>query len=113
MAARDMMSLRKPTSRDYTSVKNYFDGTDPVVEEECYIHFKEDVVTLKSGREHAWLDGMIEIVLKKFECRFLRWLFCSPVRCQIIILQPVLKYNRRAWKRTMTIKPLYCIRKNE
>ena len=85
VASRDLMGFGKPTNRDYISVKNYFDDEAPLVEEECYIYRKEDMVTLKPGRENAWLDIIVEKALKKFSCRFLKWLFCSPVRQAIII----------------------------
>ncbi len=37
-----------------------------------YIYEKDDLVTLRPGREHAWLDGMIESILKICRCRLLR-----------------------------------------
>ena len=37
-----------------------------------YIYEKADLVTLRPGREHAWLDGMIENLLKICRCRLLR-----------------------------------------
>jgi hypothetical protein len=64
--------MSKPASRDYKSVKNYFDDEQSLPEDECYIYWKEDVVTLKPGRENAWLDGVVEKLLQKFSCRVLR-----------------------------------------
>ena len=37
-----------------------------------YILEKADLVTLRPGREHAWLDGMIESILKICRCGLLR-----------------------------------------
>ena len=37
-----------------------------------YIYEKADLVTLRPGREHAWLDGMIESTLKICRCGLLR-----------------------------------------
>lgn len=58
--ARDLTSLSKPAARDYTSVRKYFDHEAPVCEDEKYIDHKEDIITLKPGRENAWLDAMVE-----------------------------------------------------
>jgi hypothetical protein len=63
-----MVALNKPASRDYKSVKNYFDGETPLCEDEYYIYHKEDIITLKPGRENAWLDGIVERILQKFTC---------------------------------------------
>jgi hypothetical protein len=41
-------------------------------EDEYYIYHKEDIVTLKPGRENAWLDGVIETLLGKVNCRLVR-----------------------------------------
>ena len=37
-----------------------------------YIYEKADLVTLRPGRERAWLDGTIETILKVCRCRLLR-----------------------------------------
>ena len=37
-----------------------------------YIYEKADLVTLRPGREHAWLDGIIESTLKICRCGLLR-----------------------------------------
>lgn len=41
-------------------------------EESGFIYEKEDLVTLRPGREHAWLDSVIEQTLQIFRCRLLR-----------------------------------------
>lgn len=41
-------------------------------EESGFIYVKEDLVTLRPGREHAWLDGAVEYLLQIFRCRILR-----------------------------------------
>lgn len=64
--ARDLTSLNKPAARDYRSVRSYFEDKGPVVEDEKYINYKEDIITLKPGRENAWLDAMVEKGLRKF-----------------------------------------------
>lgn len=76
--ARDLTSLSKPAARDYRSVRNYFEDKGPVVEDEKYINHKEDIITLKPGRENAWLDAMVERGLRKFASPTICYLFCSP-----------------------------------
>jgi hypothetical protein len=70
--AHTMVALNRPASRDYRSVKNYFNGEAPLCADEHYIYHKEDIITLKPGRENAWLDGIVERILQK--------LTCAPVR---------------------------------
>jgi len=77
-AARDIASLNRPPTRDYLSVKSYFDEEAPLCNVESYIYCKEDIITLKPGRETAWLDAFIEAVLQKLSSTFIRYLFCSP-----------------------------------
>ena len=71
-AARDLTSLSKPAARDYKSVQYYFDQKAPVCEDEKYINYKEDIITLKPGRENAWLDAVVEKGLRKFSSPTIR-----------------------------------------
>ena len=71
--AQTMAAMNKPAKRDYTSVKNYFlDETPLNAEDEYYIYRKEDIITLKPGREDAWLDGIIERILQKLSCPLIK-----------------------------------------
>jgi hypothetical protein len=72
MTARDFATFNKPPSQDYISVKNYFESQAPVCDVESYINYKEDIVTLKPGRESAWLDAFLGVVFRKFSCRLTR-----------------------------------------
>lgn len=40
--------------------------------EMSWIYDKEDLVSLRPGREHAWLDGMLERLLKVCRCGLVR-----------------------------------------
>ena len=71
-AARDIASLNRPPTRDYLSVKSYFDEEAPLCNVESYIYRKEDIITLKPGRETAWLDAFIEEGLHKLSSTFIR-----------------------------------------
>ena len=42
----------------------------PLYEEEAdFIYHKEDLITLRPGREHTWLDGVLEQALYKCRCK--------------------------------------------
>lgn len=66
LKANQLKGLEKPSSRDYRSVLRYMEKKgDQLYEEEMkWIYEKEDLVTLRPGREHAWLDGILERILK-------------------------------------------------
>jgi hypothetical protein len=71
--ARELVSFQRPTARDYRSVRNWFHNVAPLVDEEQeYILWKEDVLTLRHGREWASFDGLVEACLHKINCRLIR-----------------------------------------
>ena len=55
-----MEGYNRPPRRDYLSVKRYFEQVPPVCNVESYIFREEDIITLKPGRESAWLDDFVE-----------------------------------------------------
>ncbi|KAI9690365.1 MAG: hypothetical protein M1822_009327 [Bathelium mastoideum] len=76
--AREMVSFQRPADRDYRSVRTWLFNTRPIVdEEEAFIRCKEDIVTLRHGRECAGFDGLVESVLKRMNCRLTRLIFCT------------------------------------
>ncbi|KAF2186441.1 hypothetical protein K469DRAFT_706409 [Zopfia rhizophila CBS 207.26] len=77
-AAQQMMAFKRPADADYQSVGRYINNRKPLVEEEAtWIQHKEDIVTLRTGREHAWLDDVVEGFLKICHCRLIDMLFRS------------------------------------
>ena len=68
--ARELASFNRPPSRDYGSVTHHFNHTDPLCNPESYIYHKEDIITLKPGRETAWLDTIVEKTLQRFHSSF-------------------------------------------
>lgn len=66
------MSFNKPAPSDYSSVETYINNNKPLVEDEgSYIYWKEDLVTLRAGREHAWLDTWAEKLLRAINCKLI------------------------------------------
>jgi hypothetical protein len=80
LKVREMSSLQRPSSRDYRSVKCWFINHKPVEDEEWkYIRRKEDLVTLRAGRECAGFEGAIEYMigsldtfLQRFNCHLIQ-----------------------------------------
>lgn len=71
------MGFHRPSASEYESVSNYLNNIKPVHRfERQYIRHKEDLVTLRPGREHAWLDRCIEYSLEKLH-RPCPWLVVS------------------------------------
>jgi hypothetical protein len=66
------MSFNKPANDEYQSVENYIWNNKQIPEEETnFIYHKEDLVTLRPGREHAWLDSSVEKLLKWLNCNLI------------------------------------------
>ena len=57
------------------------DGGQLFEEESGFIYEKEDLITLRPGKEHAWLDGIIERILQAFRCRLTMVSQIFPVSC--------------------------------
>lgn len=66
------MAFNRPSDADYKSVVNYVEKERPLCkDDESWIYHKEDIITLRAGREHAWLDNRIERALKCFHCKLI------------------------------------------
>lgn len=64
------MSFNRPGNAEHRSALNYVEGLVPVKEEEStFMYCKEDLITLRHGREYAWLDRIIERTLQFLHCR--------------------------------------------
>ena len=71
--ARDLASFQKPCDRDYRSVRNWIGKYAPLVsKEQAFIKHKEDVLTLHVGREWCEFDVLVEWLLLKADCKFVR-----------------------------------------
>ena len=59
--------------RDQTSLRNFMENRPCLVEDEkAFAYDKEDLITLRPGRDHSFVDGFVERMLKIFHCRLLR-----------------------------------------
>lgn len=76
LQTQQMVSLNRPADRDHTSVVNFLWNRNPLFEEEqSFIYEKEDLVTLRPGRETAFLDAFVE--------RMLKWSNSKPIQVRI------------------------------
>lgn len=76
-----MMAFKRPADADYNSVGRYMYNRKPLVKAEAtWIEHKEDMITLRGSREHAWLDSLVENFLRMAHCRLIDWAFRSNVR---------------------------------
>lgn len=74
LKAQQLKALERPSNRDYRSVLNFMehDGGQLYEEDMSFIYEKEDLVTLRPGREYAWLDGLLERTLKVLRCKLIK-----------------------------------------
>lgn len=68
---QQLKALNQPSTRDYRSVLHFMenDGGQLFGEESSFVYEKEDLITIRPGREHAWLDTFIERMLRIFRCK--------------------------------------------
>ncbi|KAF2263481.1 hypothetical protein CC78DRAFT_581369 [Lojkania enalia] len=65
---RTLESFQRPSDRNYLSVRRYYHNTDPLMDADMdSIRSKEDIVSIRSGREWANFDGSVESALGSFD----------------------------------------------
>jgi hypothetical protein len=75
-----MMALNKPAEVNRQSVGRYLNNRKPLAKAECsWVQQQEDLVALQPPREHAWLDEVVENLLRIFHCKLIDVLFRSKV----------------------------------
>ena len=73
--------MNRPSQHDHRSVINYVENEQPLLEgDRDFIYHQEDLVTLRGGRENAWLDAIVEKVL--------RWYPCGPIKVRLRCMRP-------------------------
>ncbi|KIW01448.1 uncharacterized protein PV09_07206 [Verruconis gallopava] len=77
--AREMQTFQKPSERDYRSVRAYFWNEKPLSDEKeaGFIKKKEDIISLRSGREWSGFDGFVENTLRRLDGKLVRKLFVT------------------------------------
>ncbi|KAN0110989.1 hypothetical protein V8E51_007376 [Hyaloscypha variabilis] len=76
--AQHLAAANRPPERDYNSVANFIRHKKPLMQgDDDFIYNKEDLITLRPGRESAWLDSTVERLLKLFPRSAVKFVFCS------------------------------------
>jgi hypothetical protein len=77
LKAKEVASMQTPSVR----VESWISNHGPLVEEEAaFILKKEDLVTLRSGRDSAGFDGVVERVLSKTDDFLSKRLGCQIIQ---------------------------------
>lgn len=71
---REMNTLQRPSRRDYRSFRTWFFNIKPLTwqKEEEFIKRREDLVSLRHGREWSGFDGFVESCVRKMHCDFMQ-----------------------------------------
>lgn len=106
LQAHQVVTMSKPAARDHLSVKNFLENgfgeegrrVRPLMQADSeFIYRNEDLVTLRPGRESAWLDAFVE--------RFLKMINCKPVQVSSIL---PCKWCRESWERYCCLQYAFC-----
>jgi hypothetical protein len=94
--AQQLAAANRPPERDYNSVANFVHHKKPLLQgDDDFIYNKEDLITLRPGRESAWLDATIEKILKLFPRTAVKYVFCSKVKLSFNIRRRRLTLKRK------------------
>jgi amino acid permease len=77
--ARELNAFQRPSKRDYQSFRQWFFDNNPLSyeREEEFIKRKEDLISLRHGREWSGFDGFIESCVRKVHCPLTQKIFTT------------------------------------
>ncbi|KAK4508371.1 hypothetical protein PRZ48_002109 [Zasmidium cellare] len=91
LKTKEVLTLQKPSSTDYKNVRGWLMHGQPLVDLELkYIRRKEDIITLRTGRESAAFDCFVERAVYGVDNFLQSRLGCHIVK-QNIFLTPELR----------------------
>lgn len=71
LKAKEISAIQRPAESDWRNVSNWIYQTGPLVKaEQQFIRRKEDLVTLRKGRECVGFDNFVERVLSRTDAAF-------------------------------------------
>jgi hypothetical protein len=83
LQAQQLTMANKPSTRDHNSVSDYIAVTKPLLEADAsFIKHTEDLITLRPGRESAWVDDLVERLLKMLPYKLTQVSFALYLKCQ-------------------------------
>ncbi|KAI9894817.1 MAG: hypothetical protein M1814_000036 [Vezdaea aestivalis] len=75
---RDLRVFNRPSQHDHGNIATFFGNYNPLGIKEAQIFCnREDLITLRPGREHAWLDRVVEGCIRHIKWQCIRGLFFS------------------------------------
>ena len=81
---REIVSMQRPSRKDYESVRDWLIDTTPLVlQEQEFIQRKEDIITLRTGRESAGFESFVELALYESDKFLTARLGCNIIRVSI------------------------------
>ena len=84
LQAQQLAAMNKPPMRDQISVRNYMENRAPLVEAEAaFVYDKEDLITLRPGRDRSFVDAFVESMLRVFNCKPLNVRLLENPRCPL------------------------------
>lgn len=101
LQAQQLVSMNKPAARDQQSVQRFLengslvDGQSirPLLQGDTeFVYHREDLITLRPGRESAWLDALVERMLKVFHCRAIQVSLSPFIGLSVLIKPAHLKF---------------------
>lgn len=79
--SQQLVGANRPTDREHRSVVYFIRHKAPLAEGEAnYIWHKDDLMTLRPGRETAWLDSIVTRILRTLPRKAMKKVFCREVR---------------------------------
>lgn len=73
LQAQQLVALNRPQERDQCSVRSYIERHGHLMRSDSrFAYEKEDLITLRPGRDHSFVDGFVEQMLKAFHCQLLK-----------------------------------------
>jgi hypothetical protein len=94
--ARDLNAFQKPSKRDYRAFRTWFYNIKPLnyEPEEEFIKRKEDLITLRHGREWSGFDGFIESCVRKMHCGMTQVSMLDAMRDPTDVHQEAFRHQR-------------------
>ena len=70
LQAQQLAAMNKPPMRDQMSLRFFVENRRCLVKEESSFAYEtEDLITLRPGRDHSFVDAFVERLLKTFHCK--------------------------------------------
>ena len=95
--AQSLTAFNKPTSEEHQSVRWWLHNRQAVYDKDAeFIEYEEDLVTLRPGREHAWLDSSVEKMLQYCNCRTIRVSPTQQLTCNLVDMNSIFSNQKYA-----------------